>query len=59
MNLIQKCNCCIKEDVCNIKEKYEQRVEEIKKYTDTDVEVSIKCNKFASASNVKGLRSDV
>lgn len=25
-----KCNCCIKEDVCNIKETYKEKTEQVK-----------------------------
>ena len=47
MNLVTKCNCCMKEDVCSIKEEYLKQIEEIKQIIHNDnVEYSIKCKKF-------------
>ena len=61
MNISTKCNCCIKEDVCKIKEKYENAVKNVLecnvslddghpaylKLKDADfIEVSIKCPKM-------------
>lgn len=54
MNLSTKCNCCIKEDVCKIKEKYQEKENKIKEYTDIDIEVSVKCNKFSPKNNYRG-----
>ena len=61
MNISTKCNCCIKEDVCNIKSKYENAVKKVLECNvslsdgqnethhlkDVDyLEVSIKCRKM-------------
>lgn len=49
MNLSTKCNCCIKEDVCNMKAEYQDTETAIKKcIKNENIEVSIKCNKFSS-----------
>ena len=53
MNLSTKCNCCIKEDVCKIKENYIKQVKtierELAKLTNNEnIEYSIKCKKFNS-----------
>jgi len=56
MNLSTKCNCCIKEDVCNIKEDYIKQVEEIKNVIHNEnIEYSIKCKKFNAGQNI-GIR---
>lgn len=46
MNISQKCNCCIKEDVCRYKEQYVSNCESIKRATSAITEVSIKCKHF-------------
>lgn len=46
MNISQKCNCCIKEDVCRYKERYKSDCENIKRETSDITEVSIKCKYF-------------
>lgn len=54
MNLSTKCNCCIKEDVCSIKEEYQKQVEDIKNSIHNDnIEYSIKCRKFSSGQSIR------
>ena len=53
MNLSTKCNCCVKEDVCKIKEDYIKQVKTIeetmkKSINNENIEYSIKCKKFNS-----------
>ena len=49
MNLVIKCNCCIKEDVCSIKEEYLRQIKDIKQAIHNEnIEYSIKCKKFNS-----------
>ena len=53
MNLSTKCNCCIKEDVCSLKDEYQNTVEIIKQYGNENIELSLKCKKFSSKEKVK------
>lgn len=56
MNLSQKCNCCIHENVCSKKSQYNSacnRISNAVDYTEKDlVIVDIKCNHFAPHSVV-------
>lgn len=48
MNLISKCNSCVKEDVCKFKEQYTRDTKNILDSIESKelTEVSIKCKKF-------------
>lgn len=48
-----KCNCCIKEDVCNFKETYIKNVEDIKKVAHAKLTISIRCPYFSTRENYR------
>lgn len=51
MNISQKCNCCVKENVCKYKVEYEQDCVSLKNaIVGRTTEIEIKCKEFMPIS---------
>lgn len=55
MNIIQKCDCCLKASVCKYKNDYQYDCRRLKQFIQSSpIEISVKCREFvAHQTNIK------